>query len=142
MYRLLVPLAVTTVALAQRPIIIGPAQVPCTTFWVDATFGLASNPGTSPQTALNTLTAAIPLAATAAAAGIITSIVMLPGVYSDAVETMPFQLPAGVQLQGTSALNTILLATTAPTVFDFTPTTYNQYGAGAWGSGTGSSTGR
>ena len=94
MKKILLSVCLSTAAVAQ-----------CNTWYVDPTTGSNLNPGTLSQPFL-TLTYAAGVAASSAG---IDTIVLLPGEYNDVNEAWPLNLPAGVSLQGTSALNTILI---------------------------------
>jgi hypothetical protein len=109
--------AVACVAHAQEPI-------PCNTFHVDPVRGNDTWPGTWTQP-LQTLTAA---AAQAAASAGIDTIVLFPGLY-ETLETWPLTMPAGVSIQGTSALNTVLRSQSFAhsSVLRFQPSTPTAY---------------
>ncbi len=99
--------------------------IPCNTIHVDPVNGSDTNPGQwlSP---LRTLTAAVALATNSAGHD---TILLRPGFYEHTVESYPLTMPAGVSIQGTSALNTILRSRDPlhSSVLRFVPTTATAY---------------
>ncbi|MFN3243648.1 MAG: DUF1565 domain-containing protein [Planctomycetota bacterium] len=100
-----------------------PQPIDCGTFYVDPANGNDNNAGTLAQP-LRTLRQAAQLARNS---GTDDTIVLLPGEYDQTSESWPLLVPPRTCIQGTNALNTVLITDSAATVLEFIPEQVNAY---------------